>query len=503
MMNLTCQANRSLAFEEHPLETHQGHPALNELSLRSPVYARDRRTTFLYDDQGQVVSGRRYWSDGTPVVGQQYDYAFDDIGNRTAAAMGGDHTGMNLRTATYTATVVNQYTNRTVPAALDTIGVANVGAVVAVNGDTNVYRRGEYFRKENAVTNNLDPVYFKTVVSATLGTNAPSSTGSVYVAVTPETFVHDPDGNLLRDGRWTNRWDAKNRLVEMVSLTNAPANLKRWLKFEYDWMGRRILKVASYWTNSAWSTPVTNRFLYDGWNLILIGEIGAAGTLVRSYAWGLDASGTIQGAGGVGGLLWVTPNGSPARFVAYDGNGNVVGLLDGTTATASANYEYGPFGEVIRATGSVAKANPFRFATQYSDDESDIVWYPRRPYSPSTGRWLSRDPIEEEGGENLYIFCGNDSLNNWDLLGEKWKVERTGGARASALTERDDRVADLASLVGLGILEDQRWLTAPSRGTIPASAYEQMTGCERFETPNTVIAYWAGNLGWAGRWYVR
>ena len=38
----------------------------------------------------------------------------------------------------------------------------------------------------------------------------------------------------------------------------------------------------------------------------------------------------------------------------------------------SAKYNYGPFGEVIRQTGPMAKANPIRFSTKYQDDESDL-----------------------------------------------------------------------------------------------------------------------------------
>lgn len=34
-----------------------------------------------------------------------------------------------------------------------------------------------------------------------------------------------------------------------------------------------------------------------------------------------------------------------------------------------------------------------------------------------TGRWPSRDPIQERGGVNLYGFVGNDGVNKWDLLG--------------------------------------------------------------------------------------
>jgi len=34
-----------------------------------------------------------------------------------------------------------------------------------------------------------------------------------------------------------------------------------------------------------------------------------------------------------------------------------------------------------------------------------------RYYSPSLGRFINRDPIEEAGGLNLYGFCGNDGVN--------------------------------------------------------------------------------------------
>ena len=38
-------------------------------------------------------------------------------------------------------------------------------------------------------------------------------------------------------------------------------------------------------------------------------------------------------------------------------------------------------------------------------------------YNPSTGRWISRDPIEEQGGKNLYGFVANDALNKYDRDG--------------------------------------------------------------------------------------
>ena len=47
-----------------------------------------------YDTLGQVVSGKKYWSDGSPVTGQQFEYAFDDIGNRGSAKSGGLQGGL-------------------------------------------------------------------------------------------------------------------------------------------------------------------------------------------------------------------------------------------------------------------------------------------------------------------------------------------------------------------------------------------------------------------------
>ena len=67
---------------------------------------------YQYDSLGQVVSGKIYWTDGSPVAGQQFTYNFDDIGNRKSTASGGDASGNNLRTANYTNNRLNQVAAR-------------------------------------------------------------------------------------------------------------------------------------------------------------------------------------------------------------------------------------------------------------------------------------------------------------------------------------------------------------------------------------------------------
>jgi YD repeat-containing protein len=98
---------------------------------------------YTYDPLGQLIGAKHFWPDWTPVAGQQFEYTFDDIGNRTATKAGGDENGANLRSASYSANALNQYTSRTNAGAVDIMGLALAPETVTVNGDA-PYRKGEY-----------------------------------------------------------------------------------------------------------------------------------------------------------------------------------------------------------------------------------------------------------------------------------------------------------------------------------------------------------------------
>jgi RHS repeat-associated protein len=141
--------------------------------------------------------------------------------------------------------------------------------------------------------------------------------------------------------------------------------------------------------------------------------------VVRSYVWGLDLSVTMDGAGGVGGLLWVmlhTSSGpaSGTHFTCYDGNGNIVALVSATTGDVTARYEYGPFGEPIRISGPAASLNHFRFSTKRMDSTTDLDLFEYWAYRPTTGRWPNRDPLGEFADLNLYRFNYNSPINYFD-----------------------------------------------------------------------------------------
>ena len=206
--------------------------------------------------------------------------------------------------------------------------------------------------------------------------------------------------------------------------------------------GRWIERIAATNNGSTYCPAGTNRYVWDGQLLLAI--LDSALSLQTSFAWGLDLSGTVDGAGGVGGLLSATvPTGPNAGtyFYAYDGNGNVMALVNAADGSVAARYEYGPFGELLRATGPMAKANPFRFSTKYQDDETGLLYYGYRYYNPGTGGWVSRDSYGELGSEqlnaprsrkgrvlyrgsaevsqepNLYAFVKNGPTGMWDKDG--------------------------------------------------------------------------------------
>ena len=101
---------------------------------------------------------------------------------------------------------------------------------------------------------------------------------------------------------------------------------------------------------------------------------------------------------------------------AYDNIGNVTKYID-ESGNVVAAYEYDAFGRIISQTGPMAEVFRIRFSSKYYDPETGLYYYGYRFYSPALMRWLNRDPIEEEGGLNLYGFCGNNPLSKIDSNG--------------------------------------------------------------------------------------
>ena len=210
--------------------------------------------------------------------------------------------------------------------------------------------------------------------------------------------TYDVDGNMLTGIMgWCYGWNGENRLI---SAENGDTRLE----FNYDYMGRRFEKKV-YTANVL---TKHEKFVYDGYKLIQVLDALNSDAVTMAFAWHPESTGLDT-------PFSMTYDGETYYYVT-DGNKNVMSLID-AAGTKVAEYVYDPFGRLLSSTGSLAEINPFRFSSEYHDDETGLVYYNYRYYSPELGRWISRDPIEEEGGVNLYAMVENSPVNKIDLYG--------------------------------------------------------------------------------------
>jgi RHS repeat-associated protein len=224
--------------------------------------------------------------------------------------------------------------------------------------------------------------------------------------------TYDYDGNMTGYSDKVYTYNAENRLVGVAPQSPMAGDIK--VDYTYDYMGRRVAKNIMRYDTTLNPQPETrNLFLYDGWNMIA--ELDDTGQPTTSYVYDLDLSQSMQGAGGIGGLLTRVDAGGDYTY-SYDVNGNVAQMLD-SAGNIAAHYEYDPYGNTVNSTGLMAANNPYRYSTKYFDNETGLYYYGNRYYLPELGRWLNRDPIEEQGGLNLYGFVGNGPVNAVDPYG--------------------------------------------------------------------------------------
>ena len=174
----------------------------------------------------------------------------------------------------------------------------------------------------------------------------------------------------------------------------------------YDYRGRRVEK-------SVYEGEVLisrKRFLYQ--NYLQIAELDAHDTteestpvLRKTYLWDpMESSATRIFA-----MRLFDEKGTYQEdlYYTHDFMKNTIALF-GIQAGRRALYEYGPYGSVVKMEGNAAELNPFRFSSEYSDDELGLVYYNYRYYHALSGRWLTKDPMEEYSTLNMYRFLNNN-----------------------------------------------------------------------------------------------
>ena len=209
-------------------------------------------------------------------------------------------------------------------------------------------------------------------------------------------------------GEWEVSYNALNQAARFIQGN-------RRVECRYDYLNRRIEK-AVYEGEILMSKK---RFIYHGY--LQIAELDAAATesampvLRKTYLWDpLEPAATRILAMS---LFDETGTWVENLYYTHDLLKNTTALF-GIRAGRRALYEYGPYGNILRMEGNAAEDNPFRFSSEYADDELGLVYYNYRYYNPQNGRWISRDPIIEKQKDNVYSYAYNTPSILIDVQGQ-------------------------------------------------------------------------------------
>jgi len=287
------------------------------------------------------------------------------------------------------------------------------------------------------------------------------------------TRTYDANGNLTQAGDPTSigvayTYDDENRLIEVYTNYNPGVGplvgggaTNGQTDFIYDGLGR--LRERLEYVNGVFNS--TTEYIYDGNRVIQERDVNNNPTV--SYTRGSDLSGSLEGAGGIGGLLArstgypYSGNWTNHNYYFADGNGNITYMINSSQAMV-ASYRYDPFGNTISSSGGLSGANVYRFSSKEVHANSGMYYYLYRFYDPNLQRWLNRDPLGEPGfetvrkhttppfnfvglaelsGSGLYTFVRNEPTIDYDALGltscedtcwDNWKKEQIQNQKDTA-----------------------------------------------------------------------
>jgi RHS repeat-associated protein len=200
------------------------------------------------------------------------------------------------------------------------------------------------------------------------------------------TFTYDANGNTLSDGLRTMTWDAKNRLK---SVTKAGTT---W-KWDYDHADRRVREYTD--------DVLTKVFVWSGTELVQ--ERDANNAITRTHYHGGFSDGP-------------TPATGTKYQTLTDHLGNIREVLT-ASGTRAARYDYTPYQSPEKIGTSTVEPTFLTIGRYQHHPATGLELALYRAYDPGLGRWMSRDPIEEEGGVNLYAYVANDPIKRVDPLG--------------------------------------------------------------------------------------
>ncbi len=399
LTNTALVHSNGTALGRHSHHFDRGGRITNQLSVGYGWIDQNNRR-FIYDAIDQLTQHTSTADGGFVSPLEQLTWDYDNAGNLAARAR-------NALQQTFAVDPLNQLATVARSGTLTVAGYTTTPAAsVTVNGLPTVpYPLNAYVVEGVPLANGTNT--FTALAITDYGRKATN----VVTAFLPVTavFTYDGAGNLRSDGRRTFEYDGEQQLTA-VTVSNAVRS-----EFAFDALMRRRVRREFAWQTNQWVRTNEVRYVYDG--ALVLQERGTNNRPLITYTRGPDLGGSLDGAGGIGGLLGFTQHPATNTFAHasyhHDHGGNVIALL-GTNQQLAAYYHYDPFGNLLFAGGPLAEANRLRFSGKEWHPESRLLLYERRAYEPNLQRWLTHDPLGEAGGINLYGFVGNDPVNWFD-----------------------------------------------------------------------------------------
>jgi RHS repeat-associated protein len=345
-----------------------------------------------YDVLGQITK----WTQQAGTAGAQaYDFAYDPVSQLKSAILKDVASGAILKSYSYnydaggnrTGEAIDNQVSADTPNNLNQLitrqggtgtlpirGTTNEPSSVTVNGQAATTKGDNSFEgSANVVAGN------NTVTVAATDANGNTRTNQYNVVVTgsgSKTLVYDANGNLTSDGTRTFEWDPLNRLTAVANGTHRS-------EFIYNGLSQWV-KIVERDNGSITSTK---QFMWIPGDIQPAEERDASNAITkRYYPQGMQV-------------------GSTNYYYTRDHLGSIRELTD-NSGVVQARYDYDPYGRRTKVSGSIDA--DFGFTGHYFHPPSGLHLALYRAYDVDLGRWISRDPLEEAGGINLYAYCLNN-----------------------------------------------------------------------------------------------
>ena len=332
----------------------------------------DNSAAYTYDAIGEAIGHQATEvSGGAARMNEQLHYVFDPAGNL-------QYRTNNTLVENFQVNSVNELTQNTNGARVTVMGTATSSnsTTVTVNG-TNAFVYGD----ATFTATNMQLTTGYTAIAADSYGRHSTNAVAVSLSTNNTAYQYDGNGNLTNDGTRSFAYDDENQLIQVWVTSN-------WFsQFTYDGKMRRRIRQEYTWQSGAWVQTNEVLYVYDGSTVIQ--ERNINNLPATTYSRGLDLSSSLQGAGGIGGLLAMTLNLEPGTLTSNsyyyhsDGNGNVTMLVNQAQYVV-AKYLYDAFGNVLSASGLIAQQNLYRFSSKEAHITSGLCYYLYRYYGEAT-----------------------------------------------------------------------------------------------------------------------